>query len=146
MSNASKPDGTDPRILQKEGKTVLMASTTRQSKARKYHEPGCDCLDEIKGGPNEIDIAVAKWKGMLPCSNCIGDNNPNKSSLTGPEVDAIRERLVAGESSRDVADDYPYHSTTLRYHATEKQDYEYEVDTETPAVQWVGSRYVWDNA
>jgi len=43
MSNASKPDGTDPRILQKEGKEVVTAKSSNQSRERRYHKrDGCN--------------------------------------------------------------------------------------------------------
>lgn len=145
MSESSKPDGTDPRIMQKEGKIVYVASTVRQSKARKYHEEGCDSLDRIVGGPKQVDIAVAKWKGMKPCSHCIkGENDSRKSSLTGQDVDRIRRALVNCDVvARDVAEAYDCSRTTIRYHATGRRNYDYETPTTTPVVEWESNSYRW---
>jgi len=69
---ASKPDGTDPRVLQPEGVDVVMASASRQSATQRYHKPGCKEIEEMITNPKTKDRAVAEWKGMKPCSVCHG--------------------------------------------------------------------------
>jgi len=127
----------DPRVLQKEGKTVFMASTTRQSKGRKYHKNGCDALAKIKGEPKEVDIAVARWKGMQPCAKCLTQNRSHDPSLTGRDVDRIRRALVALDvSNTDIASGYDVAPATVRYHATATRDYDYRVEPTTPTIEF----------
>jgi len=146
MSNASKPDGTDPRILQKEGESVYIASTVRQSKGRKYHSKDCNDLDAIKDGPKEIDIAVARWKNMEPCANCLGETNAHDPQVTGADVDRIRRVLVAIDiTNADVASGYDVAEATIRYHATSARQYDYNTEPTTPTVEFNKSRktYEW---
>jgi len=134
---SSKPDGQDSRVLQKDGRTVYMASTTRQSKGRKYHENGCDALDKIKGEPKEVDIAVAKWKGMQPCAKCLTQNRSHDPSLSGADVDQIRRALVYLDiSNPEVAGAYDVAPSTVRYHATATRDYQYQEEPTTPIIAY----------
>ena len=140
---SSKPDGTDPRILQPEGETVLIASTTRQSKGRKYHKENCKSLRKIKGGAKEVDISVVKWKNYQKCCHCYDvGNTEHKPKLTGKEVDQIRRALVEGYNTREVASGYGYCKSTIRYHAKATRAYNYQQEPQTPPVEYTNT-WVW---
>ncbi len=142
---SSKPDGTDPRILQPEGETVYIASAARQSKGRKYHKEDCDDLDALATEPKEKDIAVVKWKGMHPCSHCFGGPSSERTpDLEGPDVDRIRIALVRTQQSMSkIAPGYGFVRSTIRYHACAKRTYNYQTPPETPPVEYVDGEYQW---
>jgi len=143
---SSKPDGTDPRILQPEGETVYMASTVRQSKARKYHRKGCDSLDEIVGEPKQIDIAVAKWKNMKPCSRCLGARDGGRTpTVQGKIVDRFRKALVWTDcSAREVSRGHEFSPRTVSSHAKATREYNYETKPTTPTVTFKNQEWVWN--
>jgi len=141
---SSKPDGSDPRILQKEGTTVYIATTITQSKKTTYHEKGCPVLDKLNTEPTEIDVSVAKWKGYEKCNHC---QDPTSSTLApainGPEVDRIRRALVEGYTSKTVGSGRDMNKTTVRYHAKAHREYNYPTEPKTPVVEYKGNQWVW---
>jgi len=148
MSNASKPDGTDPRILQPEGEDVIIASSARQSSTRRYHKPGCERIEEMVGDPQTKDVAIAKWKGMEPCQECHGDRrdrNGRARATEGPEVDRWRRALAWTDcSAAEVAAGTPLDATTIRRHARGAATAEYATPPETEPVAFDKSNgYTW---
>lgn len=138
MSNASKPDGTDPRVLQPEGEEVIIASSARQSSTRRYHKPGCDRIDDMIDNPQPKDVAVAKWKNMQPCEECHGprrDRNGRGWATEGPEVDRWRRALAWTDcSAADVASGTTVDATTVRRHVRGEATDRYATEPSVPPV------------
>jgi len=143
---SSKPDGSDPRVLQPEGKTVIIASTMRQSKGRKYHRKGCKSLARVKGTPKEVDIAVARWKNMKKCSHCW-DKEPDTDrlpSITAASVDKARKALAWSDTTcAAVAENLNVSTTTVRYHVAERREYDYAGELNTPEVEFDHDNQTW---
>jgi len=148
MSNASKPDGTDPRILQPEGEEVMIPPASTASSTRKYHQTDCELLDTMTGNPQPKDIAIARWKGMGPCSVCHGprmNDNHDGLAIEGPQVDRWRRALVWGECScSDVAAGSSVHRSSVRRHVCGEATEAYETPPRTPPITFARSDgYEW---
>jgi len=148
MSDASKPDGTDPRVLQPEGVEVVIASSSRQSSTRRYHKPGCDRIDEMIDSPQRKDRAIAEWKDMEPCTECHGprrDRNGRGWATEGPEVDRWRRALAWTDcSAAEVAAGTSVDSTTVRRHARGEATDRYATEPTVEPVMFDRSNgYTW---
>jgi len=129
MSDASKPDGTDPRILQPEGETVWTASATKQSGTRRYHaSKECKRLQSANATPVERDLSYANWKGLGACEACHGGVENNRLDVTrdGEAIDEWRRRLAETDASaKAVAADVGVHPATIKAHVA-PNDYDHD--------------------
>jgi len=137
--DASQPDGTDPRILQPEGRDVHFASSVAQSSGRVYHKSDCPRLDEMKHEEKVRDIAVAEWKGMKPCKECHGPRlvrgGVRAHAVEGPAVDVWRDELVRGATCADLASDADVGRDCIRLHARGEAVDQYRHPPEQPPVR-----------
>jgi len=141
---SSKPDGTDPRVLQPEGETVYTTTSVSQSKTTKYHTQDCYSLEQKDGGIREIDMSVAKWKDMKPCDYCQTEGeNQHTPVIEGNEVHRIRRALANGYNGREVAAGHGFNISTIRYHAKATRDYNYSVEPTLPTVEFDQSAQEW---
>jgi len=140
MSNASKPDGTDPRIVQETGETVVVSP---QSRGRTYHNDGCDVVDSMIN-PKRVDKSVAEWSDKTPCRKChdLADSGYTPD-LNGEKVDRVRRALVNGIEAAEIAQKRPFVSSTIRYHARARREYNYEIEPELPPVRFSQSNQTW---
>jgi len=151
MSNASKPDGTDPRILQPEGRDVITPNTNGANAHQRYHKPGCRRIETMDKEPKTVDVAVAKWKDLKPCQTChtprMNDHHDGLA-IEGPQVDRWRRALVwGGCSCSDVAAALSVHRTSVRRHVSGDMTTQYETPPRTPPITFArsdGYEWRWD--
>jgi len=94
--------------------------------------------------PKTVDIAVAKWKNYEPCAHCFDTPHGGYApTLTGPEVDRIKEKLVSGMSLPEVAQDYEITPTTIRSHIHEMCDYNYLEQPQSDPIEWQKNSWEW---
>jgi len=147
MSNASQPDGTDPRVLTPEGREVVTPNTNGANAHQRYHKPGCRRIDTMERPSKRVDVAVAKWKDLKPCQTCHGDernHNGNGTAIEGPTVDRWRRALVWTDGgTREIAAGGAYSPTTVRRHARGIATDNYNTDPTVPPARWSHPDQTW---
>lgn len=132
---ASKPDGTDPRILTPDDDEPEVKIAYGHSTGKTYHTTECAVVSRMSK-PQKVSRSVAEWKGYSKCKRCDeregGDGYPHPG---GPKSASISHRLhgvnrsrclqirvclLRGGNKREVADALDIGSSSVGRHRTGK--------------------------
>jgi hypothetical protein len=131
MSQPSKPDGTDPRIVvpdDDEDDVIVKSSFGGTGQA--YHT--CECRNVVQmESTRTVKQTIAEWKGYTECNVCITEGEYNDDpgreeiaaedkvhpSPTREECAAFRTRILSGASPAQVAADTTWGRTAVYTHA-----------------------------
>lgn len=137
MSQPSKPDGTDPRIVVPDEDEETVAIAYGYSTGKTYHTANCAVTDRMSD-PNHVPVSVAKWKGYTKCKRCDereggeGYEHPGKGPQDGPNASQLlqgispvacvqlRALLLDGASRQEAADTLGVGKSTVGRHALGK--------------------------
>lgn len=143
MSQPTKPDGTDPRIVAPTEDEQTVQIAFGRSTGQTYHTADCTVVERMDD-PKEVGISVAEWKGYSKCKRCDeceggeGYDHPGKGPRDGPNasqlltgIDSVgciqvRACLLDGRSQVETAEIVDAGKSTVGRHAHGKCSCEHD--------------------
>lgn len=133
MSQPSKPDGSDPRVVTPDADEPQVTIAKGYSTGKVYHTSSTCPTIKRMDAPQEVALSVAEWKDYDKCGRCDAQESADADSPTGdfdkipkyasllgrvtPSVCvAIRAALVAGASKREAGERFGVSHSTVERH------------------------------
>lgn len=130
MSDAARPDGSDPRVLTPDADEPDVWISRGNSSAKKYHTNECATVEQMIRA-KQVPQSVAEWNDHEKCDRChridTGDDyeRPGAGEIrltTGYHTVspvrclALRALAVSGDTQRDAADTLGVSQSTAARH------------------------------
>lgn len=130
MSNADKPDGTDPRVLTPDPDEPDVYIARQDHSATKWHPEECSSVKAMDN-PKVVSKSIATWNGRTKCSRCeriqTGEDYPRPGtkyssnpygyhSVTPVKCLTMRALALAGWDHTEIADEVDVTKSTATRH------------------------------
>jgi len=134
MSDAARPDGSDPRVLTVPDDAPEVWIARGNSSAKKYHTNRCATVEQMND-PKTVAQPVAEWNDHSKCARCerldTGDDyerpgagpiriDSGYHNVSAVRCLAIRALALRGYDQREIADYFTIERSTVARHISGK--------------------------